>query len=151
MVDSRRRRGMSGLVAAMAIASCAGAEPREFVVNEDSCDFCRMTITDARYGAQVMLSTGKLQLFDSVDCLVGFVQGTPTSAYRGVWVSDATGGGFVAADSATFLRGSAQRGPMGETIAFATAAAARDAQKVHGGTLLSWATVRADTTAHAER
>jgi copper chaperone NosL len=151
MVDSRRRRGMAGLVAAMAIASCAGAEPREFVLHEDSCDFCRMTITDARYGAQLMLSTGKPQLFDSIDCLVGFVQGTPTAAYRGVWVSDAAGGGFVAADSATFLRGSAQRGPMGETIAFASIDAAREAQRVHGGTLLQWVEVRADTTAHAER
>jgi copper chaperone NosL len=163
MVDGLRRRGKgnraanaAAKAAALALvigtaASCAGAGPREFVVNEDSCDFCRMTITDARYGAQVMLQTGKLQLFDSVDCLVGFVQGTPADAYRGVWVSDAAGGGFVGADTAFFLRGSAKRGPMGETIAFAKAEDAREAQRMSGGALLSWTEVRADTTARAER
>ncbi|HPV77921.1 MAG TPA: hypothetical protein PLX31_23695, partial [Gemmatimonadaceae bacterium] len=43
----------------LAVGACQrGDGPRPLVVGEDSCDFCKMAISDTRYGGEVRTSTG---------------------------------------------------------------------------------------------
>ena len=42
------------------------------VYGTDNCALCRMTITDSRFGAELVTQKGKVYKFDSVECLARF-------------------------------------------------------------------------------
>lgn len=132
---------------AVAVAACGGAGPRDVIVNEDACAYCRMTVVDPRYAAEVVTSTGRVHVFDSVDCLASYVRAAEAGTVATVWVTDANRPGtFIEADKAGFLVDAQLKGPMGRSIAFADAASATDAQGRFGGKVVTWASVLADTT-----
>jgi copper chaperone NosL len=116
----RRNRAPATWLAALVLAALAGAcaprGPRAIAYDAEACHYCRMTISDARFGAEALTSTGKTQTFDSIECLASFVASQASDAVRGVWVSDWNHPGtFLAADSAEFRRASGPAGsPMGE-------------------------------------
>jgi copper chaperone NosL len=82
----------------------------------ESCDYCRMAITDARYGTQLVTTTGKTLRFDSIECLASYYAGArDAGTVASVWVSDAAHpGAFVASGIARFVRRVGSTGsPMG--------------------------------------
>jgi copper chaperone NosL len=134
------------LFALLASAACATAEPRAVVVGEDQCSFCRMEITEPRFATQVIHTTGKIVMFDAVDCLAGYVRGNDAAGIKSVWVADAASDGdFVRAEEAGFLVDGSLRGPMGRAVAFASPAAAERQREVLGGFTVSWAAFLADS------
>jgi copper chaperone NosL len=133
----------------LAVAACGGAGPRAVAVGEDVCAYCRMTVSDPRFAAEVVTSTGRVHVFDSVDCLAGYVRGAEPGALRSIWVTDASQPGrFVAAEQAGYLLDASLHGPMGRAVAFASADAAREAQARLGGSIADWAAILADTSSH---
>jgi len=46
------------------------AEPIRY--GKDACDYCRMQITDQRYGAEMVTKTGKVYKFDAIECLINY-------------------------------------------------------------------------------
>jgi copper chaperone NosL len=144
----RRRLRLSAL--ALAALACGGAEPRPVALGEDACAYCRMTVTDPRFAAEAVTRTGRVHVFDGIDCLAGWVRAAEPGAARALWVTDAAAPGtFVAAERAGYLLGASLRGPMGRAVAFASVEAARDAQARLGGTVADWSAVLADTLAPA--
>lgn len=141
------RRLISGLVLAAFVGGCGADAPRDVVVGQDQCDYCRMEITDPKFATQVILTTGKIVVFDAVDCLAGYVRGNPAERIKSVWVTEATGGTFVRAEEAGFLLDGTLRGPMGRVVAFASPAAATAAVATYGGTPVSWTAILADSGA----
>jgi len=142
-----RRRGQAALLALLTfgLAGCAGDTPRAILLGEDDCSYCRMTVTDARFGTQVVTRTGKVEVFDSVECLAGYVRAAAPGDVRAVWVTDAVGGEFVRAELAGYLLDGSLRGPMGRVVAFASPDAAEAARTTFGGTTMSWTAVTADS------
>lgn len=159
MFDSRRRKGPGGsapavrelgrpVVAALLLvvaAACAPGGPRELIAGQDQCGFCRMEISDPRFGAQVILTTGKIHVFDSVECAASFAASLEPDRLRAVWVSDASTGTFIEVEAAGFLADGTLRGPMGHVVAFASPAEATAQQSQLGGQTVSWAAVLADS------
>ncbi|MBM4194811.1 MAG: hypothetical protein FJ202_10595 [Gemmatimonadetes bacterium] len=146
MVGRRR-----GTVAALAVAAAAAActpGPREIVLHQDACSYCRMTISDARFGGQVVMRTGKIETFDSVECLVSWRRTADTTAIAGTYVMDLEHPGtLVNAETAGFLRGATVASPMGGAmVAFATPAAAATKQSALGGTLATWDDLQREPT-----
>ncbi len=134
---------------ALLLAACGAAGPRPVVLGEDECNFCRMEVTDARFAAEAVTRTGRVHVFDSIDCLAGYARGAEPGGVASLWVTDADDPGtFVPAEQAGFLTGSSLHGPMGNAVAFATPAAARTAQSRHGGVVADWAAVLADSSGH---
>jgi copper chaperone NosL len=54
-------------------ASCT-VKPEPIQYGEDNCVLCQMTIMDHRYGTEVVTDKGKVYKFDSVECLVEFIE-----------------------------------------------------------------------------
>ncbi|MBK7834776.1 MAG: right-handed parallel beta-helix repeat-containing protein [Gemmatimonadetes bacterium] len=102
---------------------------------EDSCDFCKMAISDTRYGGEVRTSTGRIVTFDAVECLAGYIAAAGDSArVVGVWVADFDGGGMVPAAEARYVRGGTLHSPMGRQItSFAPNASPADLVARYGG------------------
>lgn len=142
---SPRVAPLFALILALLVSSCGANGPRTLVAGEDACAYCRMEITDPRFGAQVITQTGRIHVFDSVECAAAFVRGNAPESIASVWVADLLSGTFVAAESAGFLSGSETLAPMGRTIAFADASTATQEQLRRGGTRIAWAALVADT------
>lgn len=142
------------MLVALVPSACAPAGPRA-VADGDRCEYCRMEVTDERFGAQVMTRTGKAHLFDSVECVAGFLATADTATLRGTWVHDVERPGeWVDATAAGYLVDATLGAPMGRVVAFASPAAAASAVARVGGTPVSWHAVRTDSggiTAHRGR
>jgi copper chaperone NosL len=134
-----RRLSLTLLLLA-ALAACERA-PRELVVGVDACDYCRMTVSDIRFGGEIQSRTGKIHTFDAIECLASFHLTAGDDA-RKAWVSDFEGGRLVPVDSATFLRDGRVNSPMGRAlVAFAPEHAA-GLEDRYGGQRLNWNEVR---------
>ncbi|WP_179862361.1 nitrous oxide reductase accessory protein NosL [Longibacter salinarum] len=119
-------------------------EPEPIRYGNDACSFCRMTIADARYGAELVTTTGKTYTFDSVECLAGFVNentGPNKVDIHSLWVSDyKRPGTLINVDDAFFIQGGTLRSPMAMNVA-AFSASASSPQTVAdstGGTVTKW-------------
>ena len=102
------------------IAACTPA-PRPLNVGEDQCTHCLMTVSDARYGAEIVLSTGKVMAFDAVECLASYLLDNDVAAHS-IWVVDyAHPGMLVPAQNAAYVHTEALHSPMGMNLTAFTA------------------------------
>lgn len=53
------------------LSSC-NAGPEAIVVGKDNCYFCKMTVSDVKYGAELVTQKGKVYKFDDIHCLLSF-------------------------------------------------------------------------------
>lgn len=136
---------MSLATVALALsASACGESIRALVPGEDACRFCRMTIDDVRFGGLVQTARGRIETFDSIECLASFVSTLPaTERPRGVWVTNfERPGEWVPAERARYLQNSAVKSPMGrELAAFASSETPEALVSRHGGRALTWSDV----------
>ena len=49
------------------------AEPQPLVYNKDACHFCKMTLVDKKFGAEVVTKKGKVYKFDDANCMINFL------------------------------------------------------------------------------
>ena len=47
--------------------------PEEFKLGTDNCYFCKMTISDSRFGAEILTKKGKIFKFDDMRCVVNYL------------------------------------------------------------------------------
>ena len=144
-----RRLGLVTLGAAVApslaaLEGCGESGPRAIAYGREECGWCRMTVSDARYGAVQLTARGKQQAFDSIECLAQATlaldaSGQPRAATRS-WVTDSLRPGtLVPASSARYLRSAGPGSPMGKGFrAFASAPDAEREQQRNGGVTMSW-------------
>ena len=106
------------LLVVLLAASCAPRrEARPIAYGDEPCAYCRMTISDPRFGAELVTARGKVHAFDSAECAASFALTTDTAGVR-VWVGDYNRPGtLLAADSAEFRRLAGAAGsPMGKGL-----------------------------------
>ncbi len=142
------RRTALFLAFAWLMAACSAAGPVPIRMNEDACDFCRMTISDSRFGGEAVTATGRRHTFDSIECLVSWSRTASAKDTRALYVIDTQHpGSFVAADSAGFLKAGFMKSPMGRgLVAFASPQRAEEQRAMLGGTVMTWRELLADTT-----
>lgn len=58
-------------LAIIMLVSC-GSGPEPINYGHDDCEFCRMLITDNKYGAELVTDKGKIYKFDSIECMIEF-------------------------------------------------------------------------------
>ncbi|MFL5578740.1 MAG: nitrous oxide reductase accessory protein NosL [Gemmatimonadaceae bacterium] len=106
---------------ALAIA-CAPAGPRALRLGEEACGYCRMTITDPRFGAQARTPHGKTLTFDSIECLADWAAANDGAATA--WVADFRApAAWIPAAEARYVRLTRAGSPMGRGVAAVRAGA----------------------------
>jgi copper chaperone NosL len=136
---------MRRLSLALALLLAMGCQrvPRPLVAGVDTCDFCRMTVSDTRFGGEIQSRTGKIHAFDAIECLASFhLAASERDDVRGAWVSDFEGSRLVPVDSAVFLRGGRVNSPMGRSLVAFAPEHSRGLEQRYDGQLLSWTEVR---------
>ena len=149
VIAQRARSAKRASLAALAVAAaaaCAPAVPGDIADLGKPCDYCRMTISDERFGGQMITKKGKIYAFDSIECLASFyLQQPAVGEASAVWVADyAKPGHWVAAQSALFARSEAHQSPMGlNIVSFAADADTATVLRDLGGATMRWPEVLA--------
>ena len=97
------------------VSACGSGRPDAIAYDADQCAYCRMQISDARFGAELVTRHGRSLKFDSIECLLAFYkQAASANDVGSVWVSDFRHPGtLIGVASANFVDLGAGRAPMG--------------------------------------
>lgn len=95
-----------------------GPEPIRY--GQDSCQHCKMTLMDQRFGAEIVTKKGRVYKFDDLNCLVAHLKAGQVAADQVeqlVAVDFAQKGQFVSLQKAFFLQNEALKSPMRADVA----------------------------------
>lgn len=95
---------------AFLVLACAPAGPVAIDTQNDSCRYCRMTISNPRFAAQVLVPGEEPRFFDDLGCLAN------ARPHGQVYVADYETGSWIPAGQAHFERCSAIETPMGSHL-----------------------------------
>jgi copper chaperone NosL len=124
-----------------AMVSCnAGPEP--ITIGTDNCTFCKMTISDARFGAEIVTKKGKVFKFDDAHCIVSFIQTKqlPQSDINNIYFTNFSNGhSLIKVKEALLFKSDALHSPMGGNVAaFNQQDSIKIIQQQYNGIAISW-------------
>lgn len=113
---------MSGitLVSLFLLFGCAIPEPVPIAYGKDECVNCRMSISDSKFGAEVVTTKAKTYKFDALECMLGWYAAgsVPQTDIHSLWVTDfIRPGTLIDARTAFYLESAMFRSPMGMNYA----------------------------------
>lgn len=56
----------------IAFACKKGPEPIQY--GKDPCDFCKMTISDPKFGGEIVTQKGRVYKYDAVECMINAIK-----------------------------------------------------------------------------
>lgn len=137
---------LATLVLLLIFCSCSsGPEPIRY--GQDACAHCKMTLTDKRFGSEIITGKGKVYKFDDLNCLAASLKGgmvAEKDIAQLVTVDFKKPGAFIDVHQAFFLQNDAIKSPMrGDVASFSTQ---NDLEAVKtaigGGKPLTWEEVK---------
>jgi len=100
------------------LLSCSEAKPEKAKLNVDNCDYCKMTIADEKFVAELITSKGRLYKFDDVACMQNYVKDNTSAANSNLFVTNfEQPGTFLKVENAAFVTGEVLSSPMGGNFA----------------------------------
>ena len=107
------------------LAACGG-EPRPAALEASTpCAFCRMTVSDVHFAAQLVAAGEEPLFFDDIGCLAGYLAGG-AGTDRLAYVADHRTGEWVRASDAVFSHASRLASPMNSHLIAHASAESRD-------------------------
>jgi len=129
-----------------ALISCSTV-PQPISFGKDNCDFCRMTIVDNKFGAELITKKGKVYKFDSIECMINYMKENhinETATAQTLVVDYTSGGSLINATTANFLQSEKLQSPMGAGLsAYSAKNEAEKMQQQFGGEFSSWNQLKA--------
>lgn len=137
--------GIVAILLSLAVSSCS-KEPQAINFGKDECAHCKMTIADQHFGAELVTKKSKTYVFDSIECLCGFLleKTVAETDVESEWVVDyMQPGHLIPARKAWFLRSDKRPSPMGLNLsAYSTKQAYESAHASIGGDLFYFDSIR---------
>lgn len=115
-----KMKSKSILVTTFAIlfVSCTQTGVTPIKLNKDNCDFCKMTIADGRFGAELITDKGRVYKFDDISCMFRFANGNVKYSYSQRYVNDYSANNIlIDANSAFYIYSNKVHSPMGGNVA----------------------------------
>jgi copper chaperone NosL len=101
------------------LSSCS-YNPEPLKIGVDNCHFCKMTISDARFGAEIVTMKGKVYKFDDSHCIIAFLKSNAVKEkeIKAIYLTDFDGDHkLIEANSALLLQSEELKSPMGGNVA----------------------------------
>lgn len=110
------------------------------ITAEDMCSFCRMSISEKRYAAELLDAEGQPFKFDDIGCMSNFIKEKRNkNEVRAYFVMDFDKQTWIKAENAYYIRSTELTTPMsGGIIAFENQSSAQEALDKYHGTLLGF-------------
>ena len=127
------------------ILSACEPKPQPINYGSDGCEYCRMTITEAEFGSQVVNNQGRAFKFDSVECMAAFdlTNENPENIHS-KWVPNFLNREeWIEANEAVYLHSETLRSPMGLSLsAYADRESAEEMRQEYGGEVIGYEQVK---------
>jgi copper chaperone NosL len=123
------------------LSSCSTA-PEPIKTGIDGCTFCKMTISDVRYGAEIVSKKGKIFKFDDAHCVLAYLKkNIADKDIAAIYFTDFSGKhSLINVNEAFFLKSADLKSPMGGNVAaFSNKDSLQQVAGQFNGTVLSWA------------
>lgn len=125
----------------LTLSSCStGPEPLKY--GTDNCYACKMTISDQRFGAEIVTKKGKVYKFDDTHCIVEFLQSKAIAENEisKIYLVDfTTAGKLIDANTAFLLKSDDLKSPMaGNVASFASKESRTKISQQYKGYELTW-------------
>ena len=121
--------------------SC-NTQPQPLIAGKDICDFCKMGISDTRFGGELITQKGKVYKFDDLHCQVAFLHSgkvAEADIAQSLVVNFEKPDAFLDTRQAIFVISTALKSPMGShAAAFETSAAAAGFRQGIEAEILDW-------------
>ena len=134
-------KAVVAMISFVFLAGCSPG-PEALKIGKDNCDFCKMTISDNRYGAEIITRKGKVYKFDDSHCLLSFIRSKTTEKKDGdkVYLADfMSAHTLIKADDAFLLQSDFFSGPMnGNIAAFSNADSMKKIAGQYKGDVVTW-------------
>ncbi|HEY9220068.1 MAG TPA: nitrous oxide reductase accessory protein NosL [Lutibacter sp.] len=132
-----------GTIVLLLIISCK-VEPEAIEYGKDQCSFCKMNIVDQMHSAQMVTTKGKQFKFDSIECMVNYLDQNKEEKTALLLVADyGNPGEMTEAEKATYLITPAIKSPMGANLsAFSAKNRVEEVQQKNQGEIYTWETVK---------
>lgn len=107
------------LIGIFTLSSCTSG-PVPIKAGADQCHFCKMTISDTRFSAELLTNKGKVYVFDDIHCMMTFRKSAVNKPadVREYYFSDFSNPGkLIDSKHALFLSSADLHSPMGGNIA----------------------------------
>jgi len=132
----------SALFLFICVQACTtSAGPKPIRYGKDQCAYCKMTVSDARFGTQLLTKKGRAYNFDDIQCMISFAkekQVTPEDI-AAFYVPDFNTKKLLPAKDLFYLKSEALKSPMrGDIAAFSTKDAMEQTLNEIGGTVMTW-------------
>lgn len=123
------------------LSSCT-TKPEAINIGKDNCYFCKMTISDNRFGGEIISKKGKIFKFDDGHCLLSFIQSKSVgqNEIADVYLVDFSGNHtLLKADNAFIFKSELLRSPMdGNIAAFANEDSMKKLMQQYLGNKFTW-------------
>jgi len=130
------------LISVLFIFSSCSTKPQPIQFGVDNCDFCKMTISDQRYGAELVTKKGRIFKFDDIHCIKGFIENGQVKSedIAGSWLVDfSIPEKLIPAKESHLFFSEQLKSPMGSNIAaFENAQEMTKIQENYSGTEMKW-------------
>ena len=133
---------IAGWLFILCLAVSCAPEQKPIPYGAANCAHCNMTVADNRYGAELVNDKGKAFFFDSIECLMAYVNEQPEQSDNVAFLLVSNfnkPGELIDAQNAQYLQSKELPSPMGMYLtAVADKAAATKMEQEYGGRLLTW-------------
>ncbi|WP_069131519.1 nitrous oxide reductase accessory protein NosL [Rhodohalobacter halophilus] len=123
-----------------------GCEPKPQPINygSDECAYCRMMITDAEFGSQIVNNQGRAYKFDSVECMAAYDLTEDGENVHSKWVPNFLDREeWLNAEDAVYLHSETLRSPMGLFLsAYRDRSSAEEMREEYGGEIVDYESVK---------
>lgn len=125
----------------LAFFSCS-QEPEPINFGKDECTLCKMTISDTKYGAEIVTKKGRIYKFDALECMAKFIidGNIDTNDTHSLWTVDYSNPTkLINVQSAGYLRSKSLPSPMAMFLtSFSDTRKLEEVKEVHNGEILDW-------------
>ena len=116
--------------------------PQPIKLGVDACGFCKMSIADKRFGAEIITKKGKVFKFDDMHCLLAFIKANTINnndIKETYLINFDEPHNFIEAPKAFLLKSNELHSPMGGNIAnFSDENKLKEAAQKFEGEEVSW-------------
>ena len=131
-------------IAIVMLASCVQVTVAPVAIEaDDMCSFCRMSISEKRYAAELISNDGQVFKFDEIGCMANFIKQKKNNGdVHAAFVMDFDRREWLPAENAFYVRSSELKTPMnGGIVAFENQSSAEGAAAKYHGALVRFAEV----------
>ncbi|MHB8797049.1 MAG: nitrous oxide reductase accessory protein NosL [Thermoanaerobaculia bacterium] len=119
---------LAAAVSILLLAACGGGAdgPAPVDTKNDACAWCRMSVSDLRFAAQLTAPGHEPKLFDDAGCLRDWLKEPREAAEWTAWLSDHRTKEWMKATDAVLVRNPAIQTPMDSGLVAWASAASRE-------------------------